>query len=84
MKFDIARKIVKFQNGQFGVRRWSIFGYQFLDLSDDPDMFWWGINPEYIAKYSAGTEERARARLAQYLNPPVTPATPGYDKGRPA
>ena len=86
MKFDIARKVVKFQNGQFGIRRWTPFGYQFLDLDGTRSVMWWGLIPEYVAEYAAGTEKKARARLDAYLNTPrkPKPSSPGYDKGRPA
>ena len=88
MKFDIARKIVKFQDGQYGIRRWTWIGYEFLGLrmssSDRSSDRWW-FSPDYVALYAMGTEEQARARLALYLQPkPPKPATPGYDKGRPA
>jgi hypothetical protein len=83
MKFDIARKVVKFRNGQFGIRRWGFFEYQYLDLSGD--CYWWTIK-EYVAKYAAGTEEQVRERIALYLVPKVrmdTSNVPGFDKGRP-
>lgn len=87
MKFDIARKVVKFQNGQYGIRRWSLLGYEFLALdipSSGDKFFWWVLYPECVATYCAGTEEQVRARLAQYLAPEAMPPTPGFDKGRPA
>ena len=86
MKFDIARKVVKFQNGQYGIRRWTLIGYEFLGLDASREDYWW-LSPEYVAEYAAGTEKQVLARLALYLRPqqkPVVPATPGHDKGRPA
>jgi hypothetical protein len=83
MKFDIARKVVKFQNGQFGIRRWTWIGYQFLDLTGD-DFYWW-FNADFIESHCAGDEPAVRARLAEYIKPhqpKIQP--PGYDKGRPA
>lgn len=80
MRFDIARKIVKFKNGQFGIRRWTPFGYQFLDLRRAPTNDFWWLAPDYVAKSAAGTEELARERLRVYL---LAPDAPGYDKGRP-
>jgi hypothetical protein len=83
MKFDIARKVVKFENGQFGIRRLTWFGYQFLDVSRGED-FWWTL-PDGIGSYAtAGTEKEARERLHAYLQPEKAPIrTPGIDKGTP-
>lgn len=83
MKFDIARKVVKFQNGQYGIRRWTFIGYQYLGLNPASQFYWWLTSPG-IAEYAAGTENQARARLAQYLKPKAKPTTPGFDKGQPA
>ena len=82
MKFDIARKVVKFQNGQYGIRRWTVFGYEFLDIAY-PSLgdTWWSY-ARHVAEYAVGTEKQVRARLELYLQP--NPAAPGYDKGRPA
>ena len=80
MKFDIARKIVKFNNGQFGIRRWSWFGYQFLDMSHDDD-HWWTL-AYLISKYAVGTEQEVRERLSVYLMRKVS-MVPGIDKGTP-
>jgi hypothetical protein len=33
-------KIVKFSDGKYGVRKWSLFGYEYLSLRF-PLMFWW-------------------------------------------
>lgn len=94
MRFDIALKIVKFKNGQFGIRRWTIYGYRYLDLdivraiSGDSDDYWWGAIKEHVATYAAGTEQQVRERLALYLTPkkkmPDMSAVPGFDKGTPA
>ena len=81
MKFDIARKVVKFQNGQFGIRRWTFIGYQFLDLTDR-EFYWWSMDA-YIARWCADNESIVRARLGEYLKQSKE-LSPGYDKGRPA
>jgi len=80
MRFDIARKVVKFENGQFGIRRWTWIGYQFLNMTHDDDHWW--LSPDYVGEYATGTEEQARERLRVYLLPKCR--APGYDKGRPA
>lgn len=80
MKFDIALKIVKFRNGQFGIRRWTWVGYQFLDMDHDDDHWW--LTKAYISEHAVGTEEEVRARLNAYRMPKV-PMVPGFDKGSP-
>ena len=37
-------KIVKFQNGSYGIRKWS-FGYQYKDLKDH---FWWSLQSNHF------------------------------------
>lgn len=37
-------KIVKFNNGTYGIRRW-FFGYQFKDLET---AFWWRVGSKWI------------------------------------
>jgi hypothetical protein len=83
MKFDMARKVVKFQNGQFGIRRWTWIGYQFLDLTDD-DFYWW-TSEDCIERHCVGSESSVRTRLSEYLKPLAQKVlAPGYDKGRSA
>jgi hypothetical protein len=82
MHFYIGPVIVKFQNGQFGIRRWRLFGCQFLGMSGD---YWW-TSKEYIGTHCTGTEPQVRARFDLYLSTknqaPAVPE-PGYDKGTP-
>ena len=33
-------KIVKFKNGTYGIRKWTLFGYKFLSRSGD---YWWHL-----------------------------------------
>ncbi len=34
------KKIVQFPNGQYAYRKWTLFGYAYLDLKSTGD-FWW-------------------------------------------
>jgi hypothetical protein len=88
MHFYIGPVIVKFQNGQYGIRRWSWshLSHQFLGMAEDED-YWW-TNKDYIVTHCVGTELQVRARFATYLiNEYKTEAglelAPGYDKGTP-
>lgn len=61
-------KIVEFQNGTFGVRRysWGLGGYEFLSMNpNDPDEWW---SAPYRRNYCEGTLEEAKARLTPYLD----------------
>lgn len=48
---DIERgnkmKIVKFKDGTYGIRRWSIIGYQYKDIKSDIS-YWWTLNTKFI------------------------------------
>lgn len=82
---DIARKIVKFKNGQYGIRRLTFSGWDFLgmELQDGKD-FWWGSKARYVENYATGTLDQVKARLAAYPAKKLPrPETPGYDKGKP-
>jgi len=43
--------IVKFKNGTYGIRKWTLFGYEFKSLDDFgvSNNFWWNIkrHPQY-------------------------------------
>jgi len=55
-------KLVKFKDGSFGVRHWSLFdGYRFADLSTEHD-FWWKVGSRHFGDCKS-TEERAREVL---------------------
>jgi len=52
-------KLVKFKNGKFGVRRWSLFGwYEFVSF-DMGCKFWWGSTSDHFEDCQT-TEEQAR------------------------
>jgi len=52
-------KIVKFKDGRYGVRRWSL-GYEFKDFSST---YWFRLSSRYINDCKAD-EATARAYLA--------------------
>ena len=54
-------KLVRFNDGAYGVRMFSIltFSYKFLDLSGGD--YWWSY--EYKEKYCKGTEAEAKAAM---------------------
>lgn len=55
-------KLVKFENGKYGVRLNWFFSRRFLDLNGGQV---WSIK-EYIIKYCMGTEQEARAAMKNY------------------
>lgn len=75
-------KIVKFQNGQFGIRQWQpLLGYAFLDLQESRNSWWYG--KEYIAKYCAADEATVREKFHVYKTSKGNKEIPGYDEGTP-
>ena len=48
-------KIVRFKNGTYGVRRWTIFGREFLDKDDPHGNGWWTV--KYLHHYQTTREE---------------------------
>ena len=50
-------KLVRFEDGTFGVRRWWFFGWVYLDLKS-PSMFNWSAQSEYFIDCK-GTKEQA-------------------------
>jgi hypothetical protein len=40
-------KIVKFKNGQFGLRKFSVFGYVYKDLKPN-STYWWSLSDGFI------------------------------------
>lgn len=84
MKIDLFRKIVKFEDGRYGIRKWSMIGYRFLDLN--PDDNWWWLSKNGVESYAKGTLDQVTARLAIYRVADKK-ATPNwwndFDKGRP-
>lgn len=54
-------KLVKFNDGTFGVRR----GWFFYQFADKQDQFYWWSKTENVEEYSKCTEERAREILAR-------------------
>jgi hypothetical protein len=86
VRFDIALKVVRFKNGQYGIRRFSIIlgQYQFLGMATDQD-FWWHALADYVATYASGSKEDVQERLNLYLKKKAKKKDrsdePGYDKG---
>lgn len=39
-------KIVKFKNGTYGIRKWTLFGYKFLSRSGG---YWWHLRSNLLA-----------------------------------
>ena len=54
------KRIVKFKDGKYGVRRWG-FGWEFLDMRDLS--YWWSSAKDEYAYAIHGTIEQARAGL---------------------
>ena len=52
-------RIVKFKDGKYAVRKWTIYGFQFLDI--DGDDYWW-LN----SKYERGTLKEAELALEKW------------------
>lgn len=62
-------KIVKFANGTYAVRRWTFFGYEYLDNGLVPgwETRWWPHSHARVAEISS--YEKAVARRDAYLQP---------------
>ncbi len=50
-------RMVKFDNGKYGLRRWTIFGYEFYDLNEPESHIWWNKG-RHILAYCQGTQEQ--------------------------
>ena len=46
-------KLVKFNNGNYGIRRLTLFGYKFKDLKG---IYWWDIKSQFFPNCK-GTEK---------------------------
>ena len=55
-------RIVKFKDGKYAVRRWTFFGYEYLDI-DDAD-YWWLKN----SVLHRGTKKEAEFALERWKN----------------
>lgn len=65
--FDIARKIVIFKDGTYGVRRWTLNGYQFLSFKS---LGW--VKPQWsfegrIPSALTGDRMEANVALHEYI-----------------
>lgn len=60
-------KIVKFADGTYAVRRWTLFGYEYLDDGIIPgwETHWWSHSPIRVAQMPS--YEKAVARRDEYL-----------------
>lgn len=65
-------KLVRFADGRYGVRRWSLslLAHEFYGM----DQRHWWLDPEYVEKYAKGTEAQARKAMSNAR----------FDKGVPA
>ena len=54
-------KLVEFKDGKFGVRRWTIFGYEYLDFRDG---FWWWLGSCWFNDCKT-TQSAAEAAFAE-------------------
>lgn len=61
-------KIVKFKDGKYGVRQWSLFdfGYLFLDLNSPK--FWWGPDKHFFRNDCRGTLDEVREAIRRHEN----------------
>lgn len=50
-------KVVKFKDGTFGARKWSILGYEYVDLNN-PLLYSWGRRCQHFPS-CRGTKEEA-------------------------
>ena len=41
-------KIVKFKNGKYALRRFSLFGWEYMDLRDNEDYWWYRSSAPYL------------------------------------
>lgn len=56
-------KIVKFKDGKYAIRKWTILGYKFLDKYDD---YWWDISLKSGTSFN--TYEECFNRLNGYYD----------------
>ena len=56
-------KLVKFSNGKYGVRQFTIFGYKYLDLTCP--RFSWRKKSDYFGDCQ-GTEESCRRAMEKF------------------
>lgn len=59
------KRIVKFSDGTYGVRKWCFLGYKMLDIYDC-DYWWYGNG--YWSVYCKGTLEEAKNALEKWNN----------------
>ena len=57
-------KLVKFENGKYGVRLYWFFGWRFLSVPYSGGYIWSGVR--YINSYCQGTKEEAENALKKY------------------
>ena len=59
------KRIVKFNDGTYGVRKWTFIGYLMLDIND-ADYWWYGV--DYQKTYCRCTLEQAKTALDNWNN----------------
>lgn len=57
-------KLVRFADGSYGVRRWTLFGFKYVNLRGAAQ-YWWGHCSEYFLSDCRATREIA---LRRYLD----------------
>jgi len=53
-------KLVKFYDGTYGVRKWTLFGYEYADLTNS-NTHWWGKNCMFFSGCKIEDKEKAIA-----------------------
>ena len=67
-KLQRGHELVKFTDGQYGVRKKCTFNneYEYLDIKRDGELFWW--SQEYCHRFGRGTYERVAMKYGQLLD----------------
>lgn len=60
-------KIVKFKNGKYGVRRLTVYGYEFLDLKND-DILWLDQCSRWYKSLCQTTLEKAKEGFDRFTD----------------
>jgi hypothetical protein len=78
-------KLVKFKNGKYGVRKWTLVGYRFLgsDSAGNQEYYWWRAVKEYVQDQATMTKDQALKRMEQYKNRHNDPKPEPFDNGEP-
>lgn len=55
-------KIVKFKDGRYGIRKWTLFGYRFLGL-ESYYVTWWNKESSYMQHCKSFDLEEVKNKL---------------------